>query len=401
MVEHVRAVTVKDERISKAHAHRDVERAVSLVEFFVILGDFADFGFVVVVVVVYITAAEHAGIHGTFAIEAVGTVEVEAVDGSGVKAADEVLKVDGAGEAERVVLEGRDAVREVGDRGRLGSVGLFERGDAVADADLVAAQQDDELANVGDIAGIASDGLVVNLVDDGVATGFGASFERLDTAVEQIQHAVDGVDLIGVLGGLGQRLAGGIASGSGGVGGASGGRVGCIRIAVGSGGGSTGGGGVIGGSGGGRSSGVGLGRGGIDVHAQRSELVLDVTEDFRVHSGIHLAHLHLEFRHGGFEIGDAGAVAGYVVTETGDDAAEGGHVVCVGSHTGRVGSHTGRVGSYVATEGGYVATEGRYTGRVGSHVATEGGHVIGDAGDGALGRGKANALGRDVGGQLL
>ena len=227
--------------------------------------------------------------------------------------------------------------------------------------------------------------LVVNLVDDGVATGFGASFERLDTAVEQIQHAVDGVDLIGVLGGLGQRLAGGIASGSGGVGGASGGRVGCIRIAVGSGGGGTGGGGVIGGSSSSRSSGVGLGRGGIDVHAQRSELVLDVTEDFRVHSGIHLAHLHLahlhlEFRHGGFEIGDAGSVAGYIVTETGAHAAEDGHAVCVGSHTGRVGS-------CVATEGGYVATEG--------------GYVIGDAGDGALGRGKANALGRDIGGQLL
>src|SRR5690606_41113126 len=101
------------------------------------------------------SAREDGGAHVTVVVQTVDAVDVERV---AEHAADEVLDRDAAGDAERVLLEIRDALFEGRDGSRLLCIGSLEGRDAVTQGDLVTTQEGDELAKVRDVAPVALDG---------------------------------------------------------------------------------------------------------------------------------------------------------------------------------------------------------------------------------------------------
>src|SRR5690606_29146112 len=147
----------------------------------------------------------------------------------------------------------------------------FEGSDAVAQGDLITAQEDDELADVGDVAAVALDGGV-----DAGQVGRGSSgacacraLESVDVAGQELEDAVDGSDLFGVLTAEGVRLAGQVVGGVGA-----------------------------------RGGGVGLGLGSVDGDTLRCDLVLQIAEDRRIDSAAGQV---------GLKLVETGGVACYLV----------------------------------------------------------------------------------------
>src|SRR5690606_14755520 len=187
---------------------------------------------------------------------------------------DVVVDRDGPGDPERVLFESRHAVLQVGDGGGLLGVGSLEGSDAVAEGHLVTTEQDDELADVGDVRTVALDGSVdASEVGRSAFDGTGAALEAEDVALHQLQDAVDVGDVFGVLTSQG---------------------VGLVREAVG---------------------GVRLSLSGVDGDALRSDLVLQVAEDRRIGA---------TGSDGGFELVETGRGGRSVVGEASDGALGGG-----------------------------------------------------------------------------
>src|SRR5690606_9323012 len=285
------ACTVEGEVGPEAEAQACGSVTSGLFDVVAVLRDFADFRAVVgrsvrVTIELGCAGAEDGGAHVTVVVQAVGTVDIERVS---EHAANEVVDRDGTGDAKWVRLESCDAVFQRSDGRVLRGIGCFEGSNAVAQGDLVTAQEDDELADVGDIAAVALDGGIdagqVGRRSNDAALSCRA-LESVDVAGQELEDAVDGSDLFGVLTAEGVRLAGQV--------------VGCVGACCG---------------------GVGLGLGSVDGDTLRCDLVLQIAEDRRIDSAAGQV---------GLKLVETGGVACYFVGKPGDGAFGGGQAHALG-----------------------------------------------------------------------
>ena len=260
-----------------------------------ILSDFADFravasGATTVTIEFGRSGREHRRAHVAQVVQAVSAVDIELLADD---TADEVRDRDAAGDPERVLFERGDAALQVRDGGVLGGVRSFQGRDAVANGDLVAADEEDELADVRDVRAVALDGAVHGReIDRGAAGGRGATLEAGHVSLEELKGAVEGSDVVGVLATE---------------------RVGLVGQAVR---------GV-----GARGSGVGLGLRRVEGDTLRGDLVLQIAEDRRIDATVVSGE-------GRFQVVDTSGVGGHVVGEASDGALGGGQPHALGSDVG-------------------------------------------------------------------